>query len=404
MSGRARYATILRTPHVAPLLAASMLARLPFGVYALAVVLYLAEARDSYAIAGLVDGAFGVGAAVGIPVQSRLIDRFGQRTVLLPLALVDASATVLLIVLTEADAPTAALVACGITGGFAIPAIGTAMRALWPELLRRKEELLPTAFALDGVSIELLFTFGPLLSAVIIAVVSPVAALLLSAVCALTGTLLFVTRKPSRDWTPDERAGSHGLLGALRSPGVLTLAFAAGPVGFCFGTTEIAMPAFAEQFGAAEWAGVLLSVWAGASAVGGLAYGARHWTRPLPSVYVRLSLLLPLGFLPALLAPSIAVMALLIIPAGLLIAPLGAATNQIVGSVAPAGAVTEAYSWPTTFLIAGFATGTAVGGHLAEHVAWEACFVAAAGAATLGAAIAVGRRATLNAAAVPAVP
>ena len=70
-------------------------------------------------------------------------------------------------------------------------------------------------------------------------------------------------------------------------------------------------------------------------------------------------------------------MALLIIPAGLLIAPLGAAANQIVGTVAPAGAVTEAYSWPTTFLIAGFAAGTAVGGHLAEHVSWEACFVAA---------------------------
>src|SRR5215207_9432209 len=78
MSGSARYAAILRLPHVAPLLAASMLARLPFGLYALAVVLYLAEARGSYAVAGLVDGGFGLGAAVGVPTQSRLIDRFGS--------------------------------------------------------------------------------------------------------------------------------------------------------------------------------------------------------------------------------------------------------------------------------------------------------------------------------------
>jgi MFS family permease len=404
MSGTARYVAILRTPHVAPLLLASMLARLPFGLYALAVVLYLAEARDSYAVAGLVDGAFGIGAAIGVPVQSRLIDRFGHRRVLLPLAIVDASSTLLLIALTEADAPTIALVLCALVGGFAVPAIGSAMRALWPELLRRRDELLSTAFALDGVSIELLFTVGPLLSALIIALVSPIAALLLSAACALTGTILFVTRKPSREWTPDADAGTHGLLGALRSPGVVTLALSAAPVGFCFGTVEISMPAFAEQFGAAEWAGVLLSVWAGASAVGGLAYGARHWRQPLPSVYVRIALLLPLGFLPALLAPSIAAMALLIIPAGLLIAPLGAAANQIVGTVAPAGAVTEAYSWPTTFLIAGFAAGTAVGGHLAEHVSWESCFVAAVAAASAGALIAIGRRATLNAAPVPAVP
>ena len=404
MSGTARYAAILRTPHVAPLLAASMLARLPFGIYALAVVLYLAEARDSYAVAGLVDGAFGIGAAVGIPVQSRMIDRFGQRGVLLPLAVVDATATGALIALTELDAPTVALVGCALVGGFAIPAIGTAMRALWPELLRKREELLSAAFALDGVSIELLFTVGPLLSAAIIAAVSPIAALALSAVCALVGTVLFVLQPPSRDWTPHRDAGGHGRLGALRSPGVVTLALAAAPVGFCFGAVEISMPAFAEQFGAAAWAGVLLSVWAAASAVGGLAYGARHWSRPLPSVYVTIALLLPLGFLPALLAPSVAAMALLIVPAGLLIAPLGAAANQIVGTVAPAGAVTEAYSWPTTFLIAGFAVGTALGGHLAEHVSWEACFVAASAAAALGAGIALGRRATLSAAPVPAVP
>src|SRR5215207_9854492 len=144
MSGSARYAAILRTPHVAPLLAASMLARLPFGVYALAVVLYLAEARGSYAVAGLVDGAFGLGAAIGVPTQSRLIDRFGQRRVLLPLALVDAASTGALVALTELDAPTAALVASALIGGFAVPAIGSALRALWPQLLERRDDLLRT--------------------------------------------------------------------------------------------------------------------------------------------------------------------------------------------------------------------------------------------------------------------
>jgi len=60
MSGRAPYAAILRAPHVAPLLVASMLARLPFGMFTLALVLYLAHERDSFAVAGLVDGAFGI--------------------------------------------------------------------------------------------------------------------------------------------------------------------------------------------------------------------------------------------------------------------------------------------------------------------------------------------------------
>ena len=74
-------------------------------------------------------------------------------------------------------------------------------------------------------------------------------------------------------------------------------------------------------------------------------------------MYVWLSALLPLGFLPALLAPSIPAMAILITSAGLLIAPQAAACNQLIGSVAPAGAVTEAYAWPVTATLVGFAPG-----------------------------------------------
>src|SRR5688572_4921625 len=214
MSGRARYAAILRTPHVAPLLVASMIARLPFGMFALAVVLYLVEERGSFAVAGLVDGAFGIGAAIGSPLQSRVIDRLGQGRVLLPLACVDAAATGVLILLTEADAPTGALMGCAFVGGFAIPSLGAALRTLWPELLAGRRTLLPAAFALDSVAIELLFTAGPLFAAAIVAIVSPIAALILCAICTLAGTVLFVTREPSRTWRPRPDAGSHGVLGA----------------------------------------------------------------------------------------------------------------------------------------------------------------------------------------------
>jgi len=384
-------------PHVAPLLSASMIARLPFGMYALGLVLYLATERDSFAVAGLVDGGFAIGAAVGSPLQSRMIDRLGQRSVLLPLAVLQAVATAALVALTEAGAPTGALVACGLVGGFSIPNIGAAMRALWPQLLQRRDELIATAFALDSVAIELLFTVGPLIAAVITAAASPIGALALSAACTVVGVAWFVVQPPSRDWRPHEDAGSHGRLGALRSGGVRTLMIATLPLGFCFGAVEISLPAFAKQFGAPAWAGVLLAAWGLASAVGGLAYGARSWRLPLDSVYLRLTALMPLGFLPALAAPSVAVMALLIVPAGLLIAPLGAAGNQLVGEVAPPGAVTEAYTWPVTAMIAGFAVGSATGGALVEAVDWHACFVAASLAGVLAALIAYSQRGTLTA-------
>jgi MFS family permease len=399
VSAAARYTAILRTPHVVPLLVSSMLARLPFGMFALALVLYIAEERGSFAIAGLVNGAFGVGTAISAPLQSRAIDRLGQARVLLPLAVVDAGATAVLVALTETGAPTAALMGCAFVGGISVPSLGAALRTLWPDLLRRRKELLATAFAIDSVAIEMIFTTGPLIAAVVIALVSPVAALAVSAGCMLTGVVLFVTRPPSRAWRPDPAAASHGALGALRSPGVRTLMLTTLPIGFGFGSVEISLPAFASEHGAAEWSGVLLSVWAAASAVGGLAYGARQFRAPLTSVYLWLAALLPLGFLPAIAAPSIPAMAVLILPAGLLIAPLGAALNQLVGEVAPAGARTEAYAWPVTMLLAGFAAGTTVGGALVEAIDWHACFVAASIAATLGAMLAYALRRTLAASA-----
>jgi MFS family permease len=390
-----RYAEVLRAPHVTPLLLASMLARLPYGVFALAAILYLAQARGSYAVAGLVDGAFGLGAAAGAPWQSRLIDRLGQRRVLVVAAAVDVTATGLLIVLTEAGAPTVALVAAGLAGGVAVPNVGGALRTMWAGLLHGREPLLPTAFALDSVALEALFTAGPLLAAGIIAVASPLAALVVSAGCSLTGTLAFIAQRPSRAWRPEPAARPAGRLGALSSSGVRTLAFAALPVGFCFGAVEIALPGFAQSHGHRELAGVLLATWSVGSLLGGLVYGAIAWRRPLGSVYVGLSALLPLGFLPALLAPSILAMVFLIVSAGVLIAPQAAACNQLIGDVAPGGAVTEAYAWPVTATLVGFAPGTAVGGSLLEHAGWRWCFVAAALTALLGFAVVLRYRGTL---------
>ena len=395
MPGVGRYAEVLRAPHVTPLLLASMLARLPYGVFALAAILYLAQARGSYAVAGLVDGAFGLGAAAGAPWQSRLIDRLGQRRVLLVAAAVDVTATCLLIVLTEAGAPTVALVAAGLAGGVAVPNVGGALRTMWAGLMRGRESLLATAFALDSVALEALFTAGPLLAAAIIAVASPLAALVVSAGCSLTGTLAFIAQRPSRAWRPDPSAEPVSRLGALSSSGVRTLAFAALPVGFCFGAVEIALPGFAQSHGHRELAGVLLATWSVGSLLGGLLYGAITWRRPLDAVYVGLSALLPLGFLPALLAPSILAMTFLIVSAGVLIAPQAAACNQLIGDVAPGGAVTEAYAWPVTATLVGFAPGTAIGGVLLEHAGWRWCFVAAALTALLGFAVVLRYRGTL---------
>src|SRR3954451_24225178 len=88
MSAGGRYDRILRAPDVMPLIDAALAARLPIGIDSIAIVLFLRERTGSYAAAGIVSAAFALGGGAGAPLSGRLIDRFGHRRVLVPLALV----------------------------------------------------------------------------------------------------------------------------------------------------------------------------------------------------------------------------------------------------------------------------------------------------------------------------
>jgi MFS family permease len=391
-----RYARLLRVPHVLPLLAATLVARMPVGIEGLAIILFLRAETGSYAVAGAVAGAFALGSAIGAPVQSRMVDRLGQRPVLVPASAMHAAGVAGLLALGYASAPLAALLAVGVVGGSALPPMSSVLRSLWPRVLEDDEALRPTAFALDSIMVEMIFIAGPLLTAALVALVSPAAALGVAAAASLAGTLTFTSLEPSRAWTGDAHEHDHGLIGALASPGVRTLALTMLPLGACLGTIEVALPAFSDDtLGTAELAGVLLATWSFGSAIGGFVYGARERTRLL-GLFLRFAALLPLALLPLAAAPSFAVMLLLLVPAGMAIAPLLASGNQMVGDVAPPGAVTEAYTWPLTALIAGVAAGSTLAGALVEAADWRAAMLAGAASGLAGAAVAWSRRGTLE--------
>ena len=396
-----RYAEVLRVPHVATLVAATWVARFPIGINALALILYLREQTGSYAVAGVVAGGLAAGSGVGAPVQGRLVDRFGARNVLVPLAFVHAAALGSIVALTELGAHTAVLLTCSVAAGFAIPPTSAVLRSMWPGLLRERPELLPAAYALDSVTTELIFIAGPLLTALIATLMSPAAALIISAVSVMIGTIAFTAQGPSRAIRPDHEArATAGRLGALASPGVRSLVLTSLPAGIGIGICEVTLPAFTDAEGSRELAGVLLAVWSIGSAAGGLAFGAWHRRPELRRVHLWVTALLPLALLPLAAATSVPVMALLVIPAGMFIAPLLATRNELIGWVAPPGSLTEAYTWPVTAFVGGIAIGSAMAGGIVEAASWQLAFVVAAGAAAVGTVVAVVRRDTL----VPPVP
>ncbi|HET6549519.1 MAG TPA: MFS transporter, partial [Solirubrobacter sp.] len=347
-----RYAEILRSPHVAALVFSTLLARLPIGINALAIVLYLREQTGSFAIAGAVSGSLAAGSGFGAPVQGRLVDRLGARRVLVPLAGVHAVALGAIVALAELSAGTAILIACGFTAGFAVPPTSSVLRSLWGDLLEPR--LHQAAYALDSTMIELIFITGPLLTAGIAALASPAAALIISAVAVVTGTSIFTALPPTRAVQAEHHERS-GLLGALASPGVRTLVYTSLPAGVGIGILEVGIPAFSHAEGAAATAGVLLAIWSLGSGLGGLLYGTLPRRAGVHRAHLLVAGLLPLTLLPLAAASSVAVMALLVVPAGCCIAPLLATRTELVGGVAPRGMRTEADPWPITAFVGGIA-------------------------------------------------
>ena len=83
------------------------------------------------------------------------------------------------------------------------------------------------------------------------------------------------------------------------------------------------------------------------------------------------------------------------IPGGMFVAPLLATRNELIGWVAPKGARTEAYTWPVTAFVGGIAIGSALAGAIVEATTWRTAFLVAAAFAAAGTIVAVTRRRTV---------
>jgi MFS family permease len=355
----ATYRSILRQPGAPRLVITAFLARIPVGINALAIVLLVRRATGSFADAGIVDAGLALGSAFLSPAQGRLVDRFGQPTVLISSALVSSAALVGLDLGVHHHLSIAALAALAAVGGGMLPPMGASMRALWafliPEPTRRN-----AAFALEAVLTEVYFIAGPLITAVIVAVSSPSAAVITSACLTVVGTIAFATSRPSRRWRAVK--AKRTIAGPLAGPGIRTLVLSVLPMGLAFGTLEVTMPALATRHGDPAAAGILLGALAGGSLIGGLLYGSRTWQGSLAQRYVFLTAMFAAGMAPLIIAGSIPVMVFLMAVAGFTLAPVAACTFALIEEVAPPGTTIEAFTWVFTANMVGAAGGAAVAG------------------------------------------
>jgi MFS family permease len=392
-AGLGRFATVLALPGVRPLLVAAFVGRLPIGMMSLSIILLVSEETGSYATAGAVAATQALAGAVSSPVLGRLIDRLGQTRVLVFCGVGFPLSVAALIVVASTVTDLLPLLACAVPFGATYPPLFAATRALLTRMAG-SQDLAATAFAFEAIVQEMFFITGPLLVALLVAVASPQAALVFVAVVTSAGTLAFAATRASRSSVGE--AGPERLLGALTSPGVRTLLVVSAAFGLAFGTLEVTMPAFADERGSAATGGVLLAALALGSMLGGVWYGSRSFSTHLSTQMIGFCAVFAAALLPLAFAGSIPVMLVLMWLAGFFVAPWAATTASLVGRLAPAGAVTEAYTWEMTAVIAGFALGGVLSGVLVESAGVREALIAAAAAATASVAIAWVRRGTLR--------
>lgn len=357
----AGYVEILRTRYAGRLLAGTLVGRLPNATAPIAIVLFIRAEGGTYSLAGALAAVYGVSNAVGQPLLGRLVDLYGQPRIQLPSAVVSALGMAAF-AFTGPDSLALAYIAVGVAGLFTPPLEG-GLRALWPSVLG-KEEQVHTAYAMDAIAQEVMFTVGPLLITGCVALWSEQAALLVVNAIGVLGALSVVLSKPSRAWRSAPREAHW--LGALRSPGLLALLGAFLFIGMALGSITVAGVSYADEHGGDAVYGWLMAAIGLGALVGGSVYGARQWAGVPEKRLTVLVALLALCYWPLTLTPGAVAMTALAGVAGIFLAPALACAFIIVDRHAPRGTVTEAFSWLVTTFGVGASLGTGVAGPVVE--------------------------------------
>ncbi|MGX1883151.1 MFS transporter [Streptomyces sp. NPDC055287] len=362
---RPGYGQLLRTPGAWTYLLPGFLARQPFAMLTIGIVLLVQHTSGSYGSAGAVAAVTGVSMALFAPQSGKLADRFGQSAVLIPGVLVHTASVVTLTVLALSGAPMWALFAAAVPTGASVPQIGPMVRARWAAKLEGSP-LMSTAAAFESVTDEFTFVVGPVLATALCTGVHPAAGLIAEAALTLVGGLFFAVQRRTQPQAGRLSLSDGPRASALSVPGIRVLAGAFLGIGAVFGGMQVSLTAFSEEIGNPGVNGLLYGTFAAGNMLAGVACGAIAWKtgprRRLIVGYAGLTLAAS-GLWAVHSVPLLAGLGLVV---GLFIAPALITGYTMVETLVPASARTEAFTWLTGAVALGQAAGVTVAGRLAD--------------------------------------
>ena len=367
------YRLLWKNRPVMTLMGAALLARLPVMAALIPVSFLAKDAAGNFGWAGVVAGSYSIGMAIGGPIWSRLADRRGGRWVVIGTG-VAWGVGMAVLALLPSDWYRLMPVVAGLTGIVVAPVTSTC-RAAWPRLVHGPQ--LRTVYALDATAQEVLFSVGPMLGAVTVSLVSPRAGVLAAAVLAAGSIWWFGLRQPPvvpHDASKGARLTAPQLLWHRHR---LPLILAFGLSVTSFASVSLGIVAFADDHGNRLIAGVLETVWAIGSLLGGLVMGALPGKRD--SYVWRRALLVSLGMASCIFATRSTIsLGIGLLLAGCVLAPTVGALYERLGALTPDSVRTEVFGWMVSAGMVGGAIGSSVAGQVVESFGVEYVWVMAA--------------------------
>jgi len=367
-----KYADLLKTPGVARIISAQLTARLASGMISLAYLLHIEQIFNSYGLAGLVLAATSFGQALAGPLTSRWMGHWGMRPVI-TLTIVVSAASMAGIAFVMM--PIGAYIAMGFIGGLATPPIQPAVRTIYPTMVTSKQ--LTPLFSLDASAQEIIWIAGPVVTTFIATQISTELAIMVAGAFLVFGGLWFLSCRELGEVNIPRSKNKMGVV--LRKPAVVL----ATVVGFLLiGAAAAVEVAVVSVFGnGGPEAGIILSIWAIGSIIGGLALGGMA-IGPWALAARMLVVFIGIAIAGANLDFWWIAFALLIAGAG--IAPALAVMFAIVSSSVKFSDTAEAYGWMGSGQLVGAALGSAVAGFAIDGFGSLGGFVAASIFALIG--------------------
>ncbi|MFZ4117225.1 MAG: MFS transporter [Rhodoluna sp.] len=361
------YAELFKTPGVAAVLFAQLLARFPFGMQTIAFAIHLEHIYGNYTVAGLAIAASTVGAALSAPILGRLVAVYGIKVVVITCALVSPMGFLLLgfAPLTEGQAVLTALVL-----GLFVPPIQPAARAVYPTLVKT-ESVRNNLFSVDAILQEVIWIVGPVLTTILIATTNTVVPLVVMVFVQVIGGLWFALL-PEVQGAPIPRSKKK-MGSVLRSKFVRVMIIVNLLFVGSFSALEIGAVAAVGKAGA----GFVLAMLSVGSIVGALAFG--HRARSPLALTKQLGVVLIGDILIFVNADDPIWLGVCLFISGIGVALAFATMSAIIAKSIPLDDTPEVYGWIGSGQNVGYGFGAAIAGVLVDHVSNEASFAFATG-------------------------